>query len=180
VTVSACSAISAGEQSSATTAFMRRAPSRCSPSPSSCAVSTTSASLVERARREKHLFGGALRQAGIVAAAGIYALEHHVERLADDHTRARRLAEGLADAGIPVDLEQVETNFVQIDVAPLDLRRADALERVREAGVGLSATIHPTVIRAVVHLGITDEDIEHAVERVPGALGVSRPTARRA
>jgi threonine aldolase len=139
-----------------------------------------SASLVERARREKHLFGGAMRQAGIVAAAGIYALEHHVERLVDDHMRARHLAEGLADAGIPVDLEQVETNFVQIDVAPLDLRRADALERLREAGVGLSATIHPTVIRAVVHLGITDEDIEHAVERVPGALGVPRPTARRA
>ena len=54
---------------------------------------------MSQARRFKHLFGGAMRQAGIVAAAGIYALDHHVERLADDHANARRLAEGLADAG---------------------------------------------------------------------------------
>jgi threonine aldolase len=138
-----------------------------------------SATLVKRARREKHLFGGAMRQAGIVAAAGLYALDHHVERLADDHARARRLAEGFDEAGVPVDLEQVEPNFVQIDVAPLDLSRAEALDRLREAGVGLSATIHPTVARAVVHLGITDEDIERTIELVPRALGI-RATARRA
>ena len=125
---------------------------------------------IKRARREKHLFGGAMRQAGIVAAAGIYALDHHVERLAEDHARARRLALGLRDAGLPVDLGQVETNFVQIDVAPLDLPRAEALDRLREAGVGLSATIHPTVVRAVTHLGIADEDVERAIELVPAAL----------
>jgi threonine aldolase len=139
-----------------------------------------SSALVKRARREKHLFGGAMRQAGIVAAAGVYALEHHVERLADDHMRARRLAEGLHDAGVPIDLEQVETNFVQIDVAPLGLQRAEALDRMRKAGVGLSATIHATVVRAVVHLGITDDDIDRAIELVPGVLGAARPTARRA
>ena len=134
------------------------------------ALLAASASLIERARREKHLFGGAMRQAGIVAAAGVYALDHHVERLADDHARARRLAEELHASGIPVDLDQVETNFVQIDLAPLGLERADALARLRDAGVGLSATIHPTVIRAVTHLGISDEDVEHAVELIPGAL----------
>jgi threonine aldolase len=138
------------------------------------------APLVERARREKHLFGGALRQAGIVAAAGLYALEHHVERLADDHARARRLAEGLAAGGIPVDLGQVETNFVQIDVAQLGLERAEALVRLRERGVGLSATIHATVIRAVTHLGIGDEDVEPAVEAVAGALVGETASARRA
>jgi threonine aldolase len=138
-----------------------------------------SAPLVARARREKHLFGGAMRQAGIVAAAGMYALDHHVERLADDHARARQLAEALVEAGLPVDLEQVETNFVQIDMEPLELPRAEALERLREAGVGLSATIHPTVVRAVVHLGIDDEDIEQAIELVPAALR-PRVTARRA
>ncbi len=79
--------------------------------------------LIERAWREKHLFGGAMRQAGIVAAAGVYALDHHVERLADDHARARRLAEALVEAGVPVDLERVETNFVQIDLEPLGLDR---------------------------------------------------------
>ncbi len=129
-----------------------------------------SSPLVERARREKHLFGGAMRQAGVVAAAGVYALDHHVERLADDHARARRLAEELHASGIPVELDQVETNFVQLDVAPLGLERADALARLREAGVGLSATIHPTVIRAVTHLGISDEDVERAVELIPRAL----------
>ncbi|HXF98749.1 MAG TPA: threonine aldolase family protein [Gaiellaceae bacterium] len=134
-----------------------------------------SAELIERAWREKHLFGGAMRQAGIVAAAGLYALDHHVERLAEDHARARRLAERLADAGLPVDLEQVETNFVQIDLAPLGLGREEALARLRAEGVGLSATYHPTRIRAVTHLGIGDEDVERAAELVPRALGVRVP-----
>ena len=71
-----------------------------------------------QARRAKHLFGGAMRQAGIVAAAGIYAVDHNVERIADDHARARRLAERLAQPDVTVDLEQVETNFVHIDVGP--------------------------------------------------------------
>jgi threonine aldolase len=126
--------------------------------------------LVERAWREKHLFGGAMRQAGIVAAAGVYALDHHVERLADDHARARRLAEALAAAGVPVDLDQVETNFVQVDVEPIGLTRAEALARLAEVGVGLSGTIHPTVMRAVTHLEIGDEDVERAAELVPQAL----------
>jgi threonine aldolase len=126
--------------------------------------------LMERAWREKHLFGGAMRQAGIVAAAGVYALDHHVERLADDHVRARRLADGLAAAGLPVDPERVETNFVQLDLARLGLGRDEALARLRQAGVGLSATIHPTVVRAVTHLGISDEDVERALELIPAAL----------
>ena len=128
--------------------------------------------LIDRAWREKHLFGGAMRQAGIVAAAGVYALEHHVRRLADDQARARRLAEALQAEDLPVDLGQVETNFVQIDLTPLGLERDEALGRLREAGVGLSATIHPTVLRAVTHLGITDEDVERAAELVTGALRV--------
>ena len=133
--------------------------------------------LIERAWREKHLFGGAMRQAGIVAAAGVYALDHHLERLADDHARARRLAESLAEAGIAIDLERVETNFVQIDLEPLGLDRTAALAALHEAGVGLSATIHPTVVRAVTHLEITDEDIDRASELIPRALGVAAPVA---
>jgi threonine aldolase len=134
------------------------------------ALLASSAALVERARVEKHVFGGAMRQAGIVAAAGVYALDHHVERLAEDHARATRLADGLASAGLPIDLDQVETNFVQIDVAELALGRADALAQLRESGLGLSATIHPTVIRAVTHLGIGDEDIEQAIEIAASVL----------
>jgi threonine aldolase len=133
-----------------------------------------SASLVDRAWREKFLFGGALRQAGIVAAAGVYALDHHVELLADDHARARRLAKLLVEASVPVNIEKVDTNFVQIDLSPLGLGRDEALALLQRAGVGLSATIHPRLIRAVTHLGITDDDIERAAELVALTLRAAR------
>ena len=90
--------------------------------------------------------------------------------MADDHARARTLAEALHDAGVPVDLERVETNFVQIDAAGLGLDRPDALARLLDAGVGLSTTIHPTVMRAVTHLDVTDDDIARASELIPDAL----------
>jgi len=134
--------------------------------------------LMQAARRGKHFFGGAMRQAGIVAAAALYALDHHVDRIADDHRRARRLAEGLVDAGVRVDLDQVETNFVQIDVGA---ERADAIERIKQHGVLVSTTVHPTVVRAVTHLDITDDDVETAIGAIPAALTVTRtgaPAAR--
>ncbi|HET7449345.1 MAG TPA: GntG family PLP-dependent aldolase, partial [Gaiellaceae bacterium] len=132
-----------------------------------------SSELMYRARVEKHRFGGAMRQAGIVAAAGVYALDHNVDRLADDHARARRLGEGWADAGLPVDLELVQTNFVQLDVASLGLAEEDALARIREHGVLLSQT-RPGVLRAVTSLEIDDDAIEHALDAVPRALEVAR------
>jgi threonine aldolase len=112
-----------------------------------------------------------MRQAGIVAAAGLYALDHNVERLADDHARARRLAEGWSAAGLPVDLELVETNFVQLDVSAAGFSEEDALARLRGEGVLLSRT-KPGVLRAVTHLDVGDEDIDHAVDAVPRALAV--------
>jgi threonine aldolase len=130
-----------------------------------------SADLMARARRGKHYFGGAMRQAGIVAAAALYALDHHVDRIAEDHARARGLGEGLAAAGVEVDLDQVETNFVQIDVG---LDRAGAIERMKEHGVLVSTTVHPTIVRAVTHLDVSDDDIETAIEAIPAALGVTR------
>jgi threonine aldolase len=126
--------------------------------------------LMYRARMEKHRFGGAMRQAGIVAAAGIYALDHNVDRLADDHARARTLAEAWAAAGLPVDLELVQSNFVQVDVRSLGLTEDEALERIRERGVLLSQT-KPGVLRAVTHLDVTGDDVERALEAVPLALG---------
>ena len=131
--------------------------------------------LMVKARRAKHLFGGAMRQAGIVAAAGLHALDHHVDRIADDHARARRLAEGLAAAGLPIDLEQVETNFVHVDVAPLGLTRTEARQRLDAAGVGLSSTVRPRVLRAVTHLDVSDEDVEVAIEAIPSALRARVP-----
>ena len=135
------------------------------------AVVAGSEELMVKARRAKHLFGGAMRQAGIVAAAGVYALDHHVERLAEDHARARRLAEGLAAAGLAIDLEAVETNFVQLDVEPFGITKWDALARLNEHGVGLSATVHPTRLRAVTHLDVSDDDIDRAIDLIPRALG---------
>jgi threonine aldolase len=123
--------------------------------------------LMAEARRGKHFFGGAMRQAGIVAAAALYSLDHHVDRIADDHSRARRLGEGLAAAGVNVDLDQVETNFVQIDVGP---DRADAIDRMKERGVLVSTTVHPTIVRAVTHLDVTDDDVETAIAAIPAAV----------
>jgi threonine aldolase len=135
------------------------------------AVIAGSHALMARARVEKHRFGGAMRQAGIVAAAGLYALEHNVERLADDHARARRLAEGWDARGVPVDLELVETNFVQVDAGALGLSSAEAIDRLAAEGVGLSGTVKPGVLRAVTHLDISDDDVDRALELVPRALG---------
>jgi threonine aldolase len=132
--------------------------------------------LMRRARVEKHRFGGAMRQAGIVAAAGLYALDNNVERLADDHTHARRLAEAWSAAGLPIDLELVETNFVQVDVRQLGFKEQDALARLRHQGVLLSPT-RPGVLRAVTHLDLSDEDIEHALDAVPRALISERQRA---
>ena len=127
-----------------------------------------SSELMAQARRGKHYFGGAMRQAGIVAAAALYALDHHVDRIEEDHARARRLGEGLVAAGVNVDLEQVQTNFVQIKVGP---DRSGAIERLKEHGVLVSTTVHPTIVRAVTHLDISDEDVETAIEAIPAALG---------
>jgi threonine aldolase len=139
------------------------------------AVIAGSAELMARARVEKHRFGGAMRQAGIVAAAGLYALEHNVDRLADDHARARRLAQGWAERGVPADPHVVETNFVQVHVSDLELSSPEAIARLAEAGVGLSATVEPGVLRAVTHLDVSDEDVERAIELVPRALGTVVP-----
>jgi threonine aldolase len=122
------------------------------------------------ARRAKHLFGGAMRQAGVLAAAGLYALDHHIDRLADDHARARRLAEGLATAGLAVPLEKVETNFVHLNVAEAGLTKDEALARLELQRVKLSSTIHDGILRAVTHLDVSDEQITYALEAIPSAL----------
>jgi threonine aldolase len=127
------------------------------------AVIAGSQERMAKARRFKHLFGGAMRQAGIVAAAGIYALDHHVDRLAEDHANAKRLGEGLAEAGLPVDPEQVETNFVQLDVSPLGLTADEAVARLRAEGVLFSIAARKDVLRAVTHLGISADDVDKAI-----------------
>ena len=126
---------------------------------------------IEQAWRQKFLFGGALRQAGVVAAAMLYALDHNVERLAEDHVRAKRLAEGLAAAGMPVDVEATETNFVGIDVASVGMEVREAQDRIAEHGVRVGL-LRPGVVRVAMHLGVSDDDVDRAIELIPRALGV--------
>src|SRR5204862_8249917 len=100
----------------------------------------------------------------------VYAPEHNVGRLAGDHARARRRAQGWEARGVAGQLDLVETNFVQVDVAALGLSAADASARLADGGVGLSATVKPGVLRAVTHLDIDDDDVERALELVPRAF----------
>src|SRR3954471_22911370 len=125
-----------------------------------------SAALIAEALRWKQMLGGAMRQSGIVAAAGLHALDHHVDRLADDHARARRLAEGLAALpGVDIDPATVETNIVIFGVPDAPAFCA-ALER---EGVGM-LPVGPDRVRAVTHLGVDDAGIERALEAAGGAL----------
>jgi threonine aldolase len=101
----------------------------------------------------------------------LYALEHNVERLAEDHARAKRLAQGLAAAELPVDVDATETNFVGIDVASIAMDVADAQARIRAEGV-LVGRLRPGVLRVATHLGVRDDDVDRAIELIPGALGV--------
>ncbi|MGI9112698.1 MAG: threonine aldolase family protein [Gaiellaceae bacterium] len=140
------------------------------------AVLAGSKERIEEAWRGKFLFGGAMRQAGMVAAAALYALDHHVDRLAEDHTRARALADGLAAAGLPVDPEATQTNFIALDVASLGMTTAEARERIAAQGV-LAGTLRPGVVRLATYLGIDDEDVARAVEAIPRALTGSRAHA---
>ena len=117
---------------------------------------------IAEAWRCKQQMGGAMRQAGIIAAAGVYALEHHVERLAEDHANARRLAEGLAELpGVTLDPATVETNIVFFDVCGA-LTAADAVAHLLDGGVRMGA-MGPRTIRAVTHLDVTRQQIEQAL-----------------
>jgi threonine aldolase len=120
---------------------------------------------MEKARRYKHLYGGAMRQAGIIAAAGIYAFEHNVERLAEDHANAKKLATGLAEIpGIDVDPDDIETNIVFFDVTETGRSGEEINDGTTEKGVRMGG--RGDRIRAVTHLDITSDDIDKAIEAV--------------
>jgi threonine aldolase len=119
-----------------------------------------SADAIRRVRRVRKMLGGGMRQVGILAAAGLHALEHHVERLADDHAHARRLAEGLQALGFRVE-PPPETNMVMFQVEePLAFLRAT---RAREL---LIDPMDPHRFRAVTHLDVSADDVEDALSRI--------------
>jgi threonine aldolase len=113
--------------------------------------------VIERARRVRKMLGGTMRQVGIIAAAGLYALEHNVERLADDHANAQLLARGLADAGLKVD--PVQTNMV---FATIPADSVAPLARHLQAE-GVSALVSPR-LRLVTHLDLDRAQVERAIQ----------------
>ena len=119
-----------------------------------------SAEKIERARWIRKRLGGGMRQAGVLAAAGRYALAHHVDRLADDHARARHLAEALAPYGV-VDAQRVRTNIVPLDLTKSALD-AHALGAAARAQGVLVSVLGPRTARLVTHLDLDDAGIERA------------------
>jgi threonine aldolase len=128
------------------------------------------AALLAAARRTKHALGGAMRQApGMLAAAGNYALDHHVERLACDHQRARQLAAGIAS--LPHwEVREPETNIVLARVRAPIASAAPLCEALTSVGIRCFPNIAREV-RFVVHLGIDDDDIAEAIARIRSCLG---------
>jgi threonine aldolase len=121
---------------------------------------------IQQARRMRKVVGGGMRQAGILAAAGIVALTQHVDRLPTDHANARRLAEGIADIpGIHVDPTRVLTNIVYFEVSAGNLTAPEWVQHLAAAGVRMLAA-GPTLVRAVTHLHIQAGDIDRAVRIV--------------
>jgi threonine aldolase len=122
-----------------------------------------SGEFIAEARRNRKVLGGGMRQCGIIAAAGITALEEMTERLAEDHANARRLAEGIADIqGLSIDLEKVQTNIVYFDLAKEKLTAEEFMKRLIDRGVKVIQT-GPARFRAVTHYGISAEDIDMAL-----------------
>ncbi len=112
---------------------------------------------IARAHRWRKMAGGGMRQAGVLAAAALYALDHHVDRLADDHAHARRLAEGLQ--GLPgVTVAKPQTNIVFVDLAAD--KPDDVVERLRQRGV-LATGVYK--LRLVTHLDVSTDDIDRAI-----------------
>ena len=123
-----------------------------------------SRALMTRAVRARRMFGGAMRQVGIFAAAGLHALEHHMPRLADDHANARRLAQPLTGlSGVRFDPATVQTNIVLFHLEPDAPDAATVVSRAREQGV-LVVAFGPRTVRAVTHMDVTTSECERAGE----------------
>jgi threonine aldolase len=116
---------------------------------------------IEAAWRPKHMLGGAMRQSGVLAAAGLYALEHNLEHLAEDHANAKRLAMGLSElSNVSVDVSRVQSNLVFFSVS--GMTGDEARQRLEAEGVRMSGSYG--TVRAVTHLDVSDRDIETALE----------------
>jgi threonine aldolase len=134
-------------------------------------VLTGTRDFIAKARRTRKMFGGGMRQVGILAAAGIYALEHNISRLAEDHANARELAEQLNRMpGLTVNLKAAQTNIVAFDIDPAVITVADLVAKLAARGV-LGIPFGPARVRFVTHLDVTAEDCRTAIAVVGQILG---------
>src|SRR5262249_44567245 len=133
------------------------------------------ADFITRARRYRKIFGGAMRQAGVLAAAALYALDHHIDRIDEDHRNAQVIAQAIADTpGLRLDPPDVHTNLVWFEVDP-DLGSAkDVAAKLKAKGV-LIGNGDGNVLRACTHLDVSKADAERAAEVIRKAL--RRPVA---
>jgi threonine aldolase len=134
------------------------------------AVLAGSRGFIDRAWRFKHQFGGAMRQSGIIAAAGLHALDHHVERLAEDHANARRFAALIAHIpGLSLVFPETETNMVYFDLADSGRSAAQVAEALLDRGVHIGVN-GATTLRAVTHLDVSPEMVEQAAATLAEVL----------
>ena len=120
-----------------------------------------SSNFIARAHRWRKMFGGGMRQAGILAAACLYALDNNIERLEDDHRRTKMLAQAIQNVdGFEVDMDTVETNMVYFQS---EIPATQVMEKLQTTGIDVM-DIQPHACRIVVHLHITDEDIQRIIE----------------
>jgi threonine aldolase len=126
---------------------------------------------IEKARRNRKMLGGGMRQAGLLAGAGLYALRHNIKRMAQDHRRAKLLAEAITGIGsIDIDIASVQTNIVVFDIRRTGLSPEQAEVRLARKGLLLVA-FGAASLRAVTHLDVDDRDIERAGEVLGQVLG---------
>ncbi len=138
--------------------------------PAGSLIATDDPEIMERLRRFRRMYGGAMRQAGILAAAGLYALEHNIQRLAEDHANAHRLATLLQQIpGIALNLETVATNIVFFDVQRSRLSIAEFVAALKKESVLLNA-VGGTTCRAVTHLDISADAVKHVAAIVARVL----------
>jgi threonine aldolase len=129
------------------------------------AILAGSKEFIDRAWRWKHAFGGAMRQSGVLAAAGIYAIQHNIDRLAEDHANARRLAEGLSSIkGIRLDPGMPDTNIVFFDTTDAGIAPRDFIPKALAAGVRVGFISRR--VRALTHLDISRDDVDRAIDIV--------------
>lgn len=129
---------------------------------------------IDRIHRFRKMFGGGMRQVGMIAAAGIYALEHHLDRIKEDHQNAKRLAVGLKELkGISIDPKHVETNIVIFDIADTGMTGSQVAEAIKKERILIHA-FGKTQIRLVTHLDVSNDDIEEALKAFEKIFGKKR------